>query len=845
MSIHGYTAPAGWSELGRAVYRTAPLKIPLVAVSGHVELWTFEPREGRDLAEVVGALVNELPYHLAEQVEAVWIDEDPDALRGDTAGVLTPESQMRLDALTRIEPLSVLHARLHENWVMSPPEAGLCTYFQPIVDLAADHGVFAYEALSRYRHPTRGVLAGDVIFGVARRARRLCVFERSAQRMALRDKRERLPSGMPLFVNVLPQNLMVGELDRHPIVALVDKLAIAPAEIVLEISESEKVEDLSKLAARCSALRERGFRLALDDFGTGFSGLSAVAAIKPDFIKLDRSLVHACEGSKTRRAMLESLAHLGERLGSACIAEGVEDDRDLECLREIGIPYAQGYAIARPAPQPEVPIWHVPSARKAHSQSVKRRSLTLADDIEFVEPAHLHSSLGDLRARFNEDPALTSIVVVDQDHPVGFVDRARAVRGLPGQEVARGGIGRLVRPLHHRLSGHVPVRQILWRVFRSPSSDEPWVVCDDEGRYLGLINAQRVLERSLDEVVDHDVHALTRMPTGPRLRRAMHDLQTRREGLVMLYVDLDRFKAFNDRFGFVRGDAMIKLLAESLRGAFASDPAVVVGHIGGDDFVVLAPPTSAQWLPAIRRAVAQFDALAVHLYCQGENEPLDRETCAPPVEDRANVSVVVVQAGLDGAVIDSIELAQRAARLKSAAKKVSGSVIVWEGPPQRVLPLPPPARQFQWQDQAFAALDEWLLRANSDDGIPDGWFDSYPFFELVYRLDANGVQRFDNCVNPRLADRVRARGRGVDRSTAPYYRAIAQGAARFISDIYLSRATEDFCVTVAFRVGGLAAEGDLIVADLSLSGLLDLVGRSSATLQTATPRNIEDEPCAP
>ena len=97
-------------------------------------------------------------------------------------------------------------------------------------------------------------------------------------------------------------------------------------------------------------LRRRGAALAVDDVGTGYAGLLRLAGMRPDFVKVDRSVVSGVRGSDAQAAVLEALATLSHRMGASVIAEGVEDLDEIATLGDFDVDFGQGYAIGRPAP---------------------------------------------------------------------------------------------------------------------------------------------------------------------------------------------------------------------------------------------------------------------------------------------------------------------------------------------------------------------------------------------------------------------------------------------------------------------------------------------------------------
>ena len=209
--------------------------------------------------------------------------------------------------------------------------------FQPVLELATGR-VCGYEALARFHaEPQRGP---DEWFAQAHRAGLGGELEAAALRAALSVPGR--PAGMFLAVNVSPRAL------AHP-----DVVAALPEDlstIVVELTEHELFGAEDELAASLAGLRARGARIALDDAGAGYAGLQQLIAVAPDILKLDRSLVHGANADPAKLALLEAMISFASSTGAAVCGEGVEELDDLRALAELDATYAQGYALARPAP---------------------------------------------------------------------------------------------------------------------------------------------------------------------------------------------------------------------------------------------------------------------------------------------------------------------------------------------------------------------------------------------------------------------------------------------------------------------------------------------------------------
>lgn len=208
--------------------------------------------------------------------------------------------------------------------------------FQPIVSLASG-AVIGYEALARFAGSRR---PPDAWFAQAARCGLGPTLQAQALQAALRSPGR--PEGTLLSVNVSPSALATPEV-----------LRVLPEDlrgIVIEITEHERFSEQPALNAALSALRERGAQIAVDDAGAGYAGLQHLMRLRPDIIKLDRSLIDGIAADDVKAALIESFASFAHRTGADLCAEGIESLDDLRAVRDLGVTYAQGYVFARPSP---------------------------------------------------------------------------------------------------------------------------------------------------------------------------------------------------------------------------------------------------------------------------------------------------------------------------------------------------------------------------------------------------------------------------------------------------------------------------------------------------------------
>ncbi|PCG13401.1 EAL domain-containing protein [Sphingomonas adhaesiva] len=232
--------------------------------------------------------------------------------------------------------------------------------FQPIVDITTG-SAWAYEALVR---GTNGESAGEMIGRVTEQNR--YAFDQQCRVAAITQAVAAgiVSTGARLSINFLP-NAVYSPL---ACIQLTLKTAAAvgfPTErLIFEFTENEEMADTAHVATIVDTYRRMGFATALDDFGAGHAGLSLLARLQTDVVKLDMELIRNVDTSMPRRMIVEGLIAMFERMGIAVVAEGVETVAEYETLCAMGVRYMQGYLIARPAlqvlPVPVVPDQPLP-----------------------------------------------------------------------------------------------------------------------------------------------------------------------------------------------------------------------------------------------------------------------------------------------------------------------------------------------------------------------------------------------------------------------------------------------------------------------------------------------------
>jgi len=214
--------------------------------------------------------------------------------------------------------------------------------FQPVIDLAL-HRIDSHEALVR---GCDGSGARSVLEQVTKD--NVYSFDQACRVRAI-ELAARLGLSAGLNINFMPKAVYDPKACIRLTLDAATRARLPLAALTFEIVEGEDIVNVDHLAAIIREYRRHGFKVALDDFGTAYSGLSRLADLRPDIVKLDRALISGCDGNEAKRAILASMSELCRRLGIKLVAEGVETTEELQAVIDAGIRFVQGFYFARPA----------------------------------------------------------------------------------------------------------------------------------------------------------------------------------------------------------------------------------------------------------------------------------------------------------------------------------------------------------------------------------------------------------------------------------------------------------------------------------------------------------------
>ena len=469
--------------------------------------------------------------------------------------------------------------------------------FQPIIDIS-NATVFAHEALVRgpvgtKLHSPISLLSSAHLAGLLPEVESLC-------REIVLSRYAECKSQIKLFVNISPTCLMLTNSQFEFNIKQLERFNLKPSDIVIEITEGSTIHDFSVLKDTVARYKANGFGIALDDLGEGFSSLRLWSEIQPDFVKIDKHFITNIQNDPIKQEFVRAIQKIATESGSQTIAEGVETRDELAVIKDLKINYAQGFLLGRPMPQfleqlaDDVKVLlHKNFINVYRDLAHNNKQATVANLITFQAAIPETLTNEQVYEMFQKDASLNSIPVVTNQKPIGLISRFDT-------------IDRLARPYQKELHGKKPCTQFMddsplivqkamtiYALSELILNADPqylmngFIVADGEN-YIGTGSGHALLREITNLQISAARYAnpLTSLPGNVPINTHIDRLLENGEPFIACYCDLDNFKPFNDAYGYRRGDELIQFVGRLLSNT-AIDERDFVGHIGGDDFILL------------------------------------------------------------------------------------------------------------------------------------------------------------------------------------------------------------------------------------------------------------------
>lgn len=256
-----------------------------------------------------------------------------------------------LKYLNNRQKKEILHYRRFMEFKKIMESKSLATFFQPILELESGE-TLGYEVLNR---PARSRLFPNTeeFYNFVGQTEQVFSFEcfcrnLSLSRFIAKTKENTLKNNLLIFINIHPNVLLDSNYHSGETLQLLQELGIKPSQVVFELTEKSAVTDFTLFEKVLSNYRSQGFRIAIDDVGSGYNSLKTLVYLKPEFIKLDQSLIKNIDQNIEQQQLVALIIEYANQSSTKIIAEGIETVGELRFIYEKGVHYGQGYALGKP-----------------------------------------------------------------------------------------------------------------------------------------------------------------------------------------------------------------------------------------------------------------------------------------------------------------------------------------------------------------------------------------------------------------------------------------------------------------------------------------------------------------
>ena len=503
------------------------------------------------------------------------------------------------------------------NYLLKEQNEFLNMAFQPIVDVQSGR-IYGYEALARLRESKAFSNIAD-LFPFAERIGQLYAVETLCRRKAIAKFPAISVNREMLFLNINPQVLSDPEFASGQTRKLLNEQGLNPSNVILEITERSAIDDFAVFRDALGHYRNQGYLIALDDVGAGYSSLQSIAELHPDFLKIDRSLIEGVNADPIKWALLETFVNFSKRIGCRVIAEGVETLEEMRAVVQLGVNLVQGYFLARPSFEKST----INEKALDIIKNEKRRNPEEKSSIQaYIEPLPFFqqdTTVATVEAYFRNRPNQWLVCILDQERIVGVIHRDKLFAALGTRYgvslYSDRGISLLIDRNPLIVEDTTPIEVVSSLAMqRKDTQLYDGIVVTAEQKPIGMVSVATLTKAMAEQQIKvaRGANPLTGLPGNLRIEQELKERIERREGFGVIYVDLNKFKHYNDLYGFQQGDMVIKKLGNILISEVPQmDDQAFIGHNGGDDFIVLLCPHKLE--ECAQSIIKQFSQEAVQM----------------------------------------------------------------------------------------------------------------------------------------------------------------------------------------------------------------------------------------
>jgi len=329
--------------------------LPNIHSAGYIEIFTTVPQLNQSLHDLMGRKQLDHPLvipfvgqeALADVCRLIASNFNQAAVDMFFCSTYSENEREKSQPLS----FSQFYSRVqHPDYIEIMKHSLFTSHMQPIITLA-DQSITGYEFLMR---PTSEdfLFYPNELFEMARQSGLQSFLDSAARIASLKVSASHLENGTKRFINFLPSSIYDPAHCLRTTFQAVNAFKIDPNDLVFEVVETEKINEIAHLKKIFKTYQQEGMKMALDDVGSGFATREILLELKPDYAKIDRSLISHSDQDPVKQKYLIEMVSLSKEEGITLLAEGIERKEEVDFCREIGIPLGQGYYFGRPAKEP-------------------------------------------------------------------------------------------------------------------------------------------------------------------------------------------------------------------------------------------------------------------------------------------------------------------------------------------------------------------------------------------------------------------------------------------------------------------------------------------------------------
>ncbi|BBI34925.1 GGDEF domain-containing protein [Cohnella abietis] len=561
-----------------------------------------------------------------------------------------------------------------------PAEYDFKVKYLPIVSLL-DGSLYGYEAVPVKAHSEAKINISE-FYETADQAGQLFEADRRFREAAIRGFPSR-NGDVKLFLPVPTKIIFDPRLYPGSTLRRIEAANLRPEHVVLVMVGGE-TEQNTTVKAALSHYRSQGFRISLSGIVPSFTSLRRMVDMHPDYGQMNVGWVSDKGMDPVEESMLNGIISLTRKEQIVLIANGLDREELLPALVASGMNYAQGTWLDKGLDEATTLAPHIQARIRAEvNKRYQGASGTLSELVVPVKMFSRETPVSEISRHFELHREGQGIVIVDNGKPLGLLMKEKLHQMLSGQFGLplywNRAVGKIMDTHPMVVEESIPVDQASQMAMaREPDKLYDAIIITREGLVTGITFIRSMLEWVTQaRMADAQwANPLSGLPGNEPIRRELIRRLAEGRPFSVLYADLDHFKWYNDQYGFHKGDDVIRFTGDALVETMRLQPKYdcFVGHIGGDDFIVLCSGLDSVGIA--QDVLTRFEqGIAAHTG-KSTGPVLDRAGC--PIDAKGlslSLSLLLCETS-EGWTPEA--LSERAALLKKKAKQQSGNSLAWE-----------------------------------------------------------------------------------------------------------------------------------------------------------------------